>query len=70
LIASKQSQERAQNILRAVLRVVYIINQSAELKDQPSPRFDDFFRNTVMANADSKSLYEKISSSYRINALE
>ena len=70
LITSKQSQERAQNILRSVIRVVYIINNSAELKDQPSARFDDFYKNNVMANADSKRLYETISSSYKLNSLD
>lgn len=31
LISQKQSQERAMNIIRAVLRVVYIFSTSAEL---------------------------------------
>lgn len=31
LISSQQSQERAQNIVRALLRVVYLINASAEI---------------------------------------
>ena len=70
LIASKQSQERAQNILRAVLRVVYIIINSAEFKDQPVASFDDFFRNTVMSQEDSKNLYEKIAASYKFNSLD
>ena len=33
LVSSKQSQERAMNIIRASLRVVYIINVSAELQE-------------------------------------
>ena len=45
LISSQQSQERAQNIVRALLRVVYLINASPELQDSPSPSFGDFFRN-------------------------
>ena len=60
LVSSKQSQERAMNIIRASLRVVYIINVSPELQEQPAPRFQDFFRNSVLANADSKQMYEKI----------
>ena len=48
------------NIIRASLRVVYIINVSAELQEQPAPRFQDFVRNNVLANADSKQMYEKI----------
>lgn len=46
--------------MRAALRVVHTINSSPELQEQPAPRFSDFFRNSVMANADSKAMYEKI----------
>ncbi len=35
LITSQQSQERAQNIVRALLRVVYLINASADYQDFP-----------------------------------
>ena len=63
LVSSKQSQERAMNIIRASLRVVYIINNSAELAEQPAPRFSDFYKNQVLANADSKQMYEKIAAS-------
>jgi len=45
LISSSQSQERAQNIVRALLRVVYLINASPEIQDFPSASFGDFFRN-------------------------
>jgi hypothetical protein len=68
LVSSKQSQERAMNIIRASLRVVYIINNSAELQEQPAPRFSDFYRNQVLANADSKQMYEKIAASAQSSA--
>lgn len=70
LITSKQSQERAQNILRAVIRVVYILQNSAELKEQPSQRFDDFYKNILLANADAKNLYEKVAASYKSNQMD
>ena len=60
LVSSKQSQERAIAIVRASLRVVHTIESSSELQEQPAPRFQDFLRNSVMANADAKALYEKI----------
>ena len=68
LIASSQSQERAQNIVRAVLRVVYLINSSAEIQENRSATFGDFFRNQVQANADSRQIYEKIAASYKTSA--
>lgn len=60
LITQKQQQERALNIIRAVLRVVYTFASSAELQETPVPRFSDFLRNTVMANAEAKNMYERI----------
>ena len=68
LISSSQSQERAQNIVRALLRVVYLINASQEIQDFPVPSFSDFFRNIVQQNADSRQIYEKIAASYKTSA--
>ena len=45
LISSTQSQERAQNIVRAMLRVVYLVNVAPELEEFPNNAFSDFFRN-------------------------
>lgn len=65
LISNQQSQERAQNIVRALLRVVYLINVSPESEENPSATFGDFFRNQVNQNADSRQIYEKIVASYK-----
>ena len=70
LVSSKQSQERAIAIVRAALRVVHTINSSAELQEQPAPRFQDFFRNSVMANADAKAMYEKVAATSQGAALQ
>jgi len=45
LIASSQSQERAINIVRALLRVVYLVNKSPEIQEFPSVTFSDFIKN-------------------------
>jgi len=63
LISQKQSQERAMNIIRAVLRVVYIFATSQELQETPVPRFADFLKNQVLVNADAKQMYERIAQS-------
>lgn len=60
LISQKQSQERAMNIIRAVLRVVYAFASSSELQETPVPRFTDFLKNIVLVNADAKQMYERI----------
>jgi hypothetical protein len=48
------------NIIRAVLRVVYIFSTSAELQETPVPRFTDFLKNQVLVNPDAKQMYERI----------
>ena len=68
LISSQQSQERAQNIVRALLRVVYLINASVEIQEYPSASFNDFIRNQVLTNADSRQIFEKIAASYKTSA--
>lgn len=68
LISSQQSQERAQNIVRALLRVVYLINASAEIQESPSASFGDFHRNMVLNSADSRQIYEKITASFKMSA--
>jgi len=54
--------------VRALLRVVYLINASQEIQDFPSASFGDFFRNMVQQNADSRQIYEKIAASYKTSA--
>ena len=68
LISSQQSQERAQNIVRALLRVVYLINASAEIQESPSANFGDFHRNMVLNSADARQIYEKITASFKMSA--
>lgn len=43
-----------------MLRVVHLLNTSAEMQENPSPRFHDFLRSTVQQNADSRAIYEKV----------
>ena len=68
LISSQQSQERAQNIVRALLRVVYLISASPDLQDNSSTAFGDFVRTQVQNNADSRQIYEKIAASFKTSA--
>ena len=63
LISQKGSQERAMNIIRAVIRCCYVLNYSPEMQENPSPRFMDFLRSSVLQNAEAKSIYDKIASS-------
>lgn len=46
LVASKQ--EASLNIVRALLRVVYTLNCTAEIQEQPVPSFQDFLRAKVL----------------------
>lgn len=50
-----------------MIRVVYILQNSEEIKEQPSQRFEDFYKNNLMSNADAKNLYEKVAASYKSN---
>lgn len=61
LITSKNSSERATNIIRAVLRVVDQLNRTAEVEQ--NNKFHDFFKMSVLENAEAKQLYEKIAAS-------
>ena len=61
LVASKQ--ERSLNIIRAMLVVVHLLNTSVEMQENPAPRFQDFLRSSVLQNADSRAIYEKVVSS-------
>jgi hypothetical protein len=57
------------NIIRAVLRVVYIFQSSAEIQENRVPRFADFLKNQVLVNADAKAMYERIVTSAQSGAL-
>ena len=54
-----QNSERAQNILRAILRVVEQLQRTPEA-DQ-NARFHDFFKTRVLENPTSKEMFDKIS---------
>jgi cullin-associated NEDD8-dissociated protein 1 len=58
LISSAQSSEKAQNIMRAILRVVEMIQRNPD--SDSNAKFVDFFKTQVMENASSKEMYEKI----------
>lgn len=54
--------------MRALLRVVYLINSSPDLQDNTSSTFGDFVKNQVQSNADSRQIYEKIAASFKTSA--
>lgn len=58
LIGNAQSNEKAQNIMRAILRVVEQLQRTPETEG--STRFADFFKTHVMENPAAKDMYEKI----------
>lgn len=60
LVASQQSQERALNIIRAILRVVYLLETSNELNENPVPVFSEFVQKQVLTNATAREQYDKI----------
>jgi len=58
LISNVQSSEKAQNIMRAILRVVEQLQRTQDI--ETSAKFAEFFRVTVVENANAKDMYEKI----------
>ena len=58
LISNTQSSEKAQNIMRAILRVVEQLQRTPDTDS--NARFTDFFKTQVMENPNAKELYEKI----------
>lgn len=60
LVASQTSQERALNIIRAILRVIYLLESSNELHENPAPAFIEFVQKQVLTNATARDQYDKI----------
>lgn len=60
LVASQQSQERALNIIRAILKVIYLLESSNAMQENPMPVFQDFVQKQVLANATARDQYDKI----------
>jgi len=58
MISNTQASEKAQNIMRAILRVVEILQKTPDI--ETSPVFVEFFRTQVLENANAKEMYEKI----------
>src|SRR3569833_15804 len=58
MISNVQSSERAQNIMRAILRVVEQLQRTPDI--ETSPKFSDFFKVSIAENANAKDMYEKI----------
>jgi cullin-associated NEDD8-dissociated protein 1 len=58
LIGNAQSSEKAQNIMRAILRVVEQLQRTTEIEG--NQRFTEFFKSQVMENPSAKEMYEKI----------
>jgi len=60
-----QTKERSANIVRAVVRVVHLINSSEELQETPAPKFENLVQVTVLQNPDAKAIYEKAAASHK-----
>ena len=58
LIGVAQSNEKAQNIMRSILRVVEQLQRTQEVEG--NTRFNEFFKTQVLENPNAKELYEKI----------
>lgn len=58
LISNTQSSEKAQNIMRAILRVVEQLQRTPD--SDTNNRFNEFFKGGVMSNTNAKEMYEKI----------
>ena len=57
------------NIIRSTIRVVYIIDKSPELTEQPAASFANFLTNTVFKNANAKQIYETYAESVQYGVL-
>lgn len=53
-----KASEKAQNIMRACLRVVEALQRTADI--EASAQFTEFFRTKIQENAEIKEMYEKI----------
>lgn len=58
LLGTAQSNEKALNIMRSILRVVEQLSRAHEVEG--NNRFADFFKTQVLENATAKDIYEKI----------
>jgi hypothetical protein len=58
LIGTAQSNEKAQNIMRSILRVVEQLQRTHEVEG--NTRFSEFFKVQVLENPHAKDMYEKI----------
>lgn len=47
LVTSQQSQERALNMIRSILRVVYLLEKSDELVENPNAHFSEFLNRQL-----------------------
>ncbi len=61
MISGPQSTEKAQNIIRTILRLVEALTRNADAEGHP--RFSDFYKSQVLENASAKDMYEKIAAS-------
>ena len=48
------------NIIRAILRVIYLLESSNELHENPAPAFSEFVQKQVLTNATARDQYDKI----------
>ena len=53
LVTSEQSKERASNMIRAILRVIFLLEKSEELTENPNALFAEFL-NRQMTNQHAK----------------
>jgi hypothetical protein len=51
------------NIIRAILRVIYLLESSNELQENPAPAFVEFVTKQVLTNATARDQYDKIKES-------
>ena len=58
LISNVQSSEKAQNIMRAILRVIEQLQRTPDTES--NAKFYDFFRNNVLGDPNAKDMYDKI----------
>jgi len=59
-IATVSKSDRAVNIARAALRVMYKLNNCQDLIEQPNNSFTGYFTTKVNTNADAQKFYEDI----------
>lgn len=47
-------------MIRAILRVIYLLENSTELHENPVAQFSEFVNKQVLTNATAREQYEKI----------